>query len=56
MKNNHEFFTRMSNVSDILVKLYTRGVVPAQAFDRINGQGTEEKKAGIRKKNIVKIY
>ena len=49
MEKNHGFFIRMSNVSDILMKLYTRGVVQKQAFERINGQGTEEKKAGILK-------
>ena len=43
MKANHEFFTRMSNVSDILLRLFTRGVISDLAYDRLNG---EEKKAG----------
>ena len=43
MKENHEFFSRMSNVSDILLRLFTRGVILNRAYDRLNG---EEKKAG----------
>ena len=45
MQKNHEFFTRMSNVSDVLLRLFTRGVIPDLTYDRLNG---EEKKAGIK--------
>ena len=43
MKKNHEFFTRMSNVSEILQRLFTRGVISDLAHDRLNGA---ENKAG----------
>ena len=43
MKENHEFFTRMSNVLDILPRLFTRGVISDLAYDKLNGA---ENKAG----------
>ena len=43
MKKNHEFFTRMCNVSEILLRLFTRGVIADLAHDRLSGA---EHKAG----------
>ena len=46
MKENHEFFTKMTHVQDVLLRLFTRGVVSDLVYDTLNGV---EHKAGTEK-------
>ena len=49
MEKKHELFTRMSDVSFIIVRLFTRGVISDLECERLN---TVENKAGTQKSYV----